>query len=373
MTLRLHSLVQHGYIDNRINELVTVKLWLFGRKHPIDVILKGNCHRDIAGSILTFRNKETLKSPPAWIKKIPAELHGTVGDITASSRVELVCSKTHKTAWHNRLSIEIFQNEYGRILIESLNFDMELTEHIWKMDADEEQSLFMCTQNTFRDYVQQQLQQAETRTPRATPIPFLAPPPHKKCVEIIADIYREVCEKYGYDIDGEVHRAYVMGWDHVLAAMAYTEETGEPFFFSETDTDNFFADLDELSEEAEAKICRGNPLYERIQRFAIQAHEWIKNFPVEIHDTETTPYKLLRGIYTIIEKLSLVLVRLSHGEPERDRLLTPLSSCITEAQQVCRLLQHMPFSEKEFLAKEIYEEWMGIAKDIAKLKFRIAH
>jgi hypothetical protein len=60
---RIHEAVVRGVIDNRVPGIVTGQLWLAGRAVPIQVRLRGNGWRDLAGCEITFEHNapETLK------------------------------------------------------------------------------------------------------------------------------------------------------------------------------------------------------------------------------------------------------------------------------------------------------------------------
>lgn len=375
MAFKLQSFVSHGHIDNRKPDLVTGRLWLYGRETPLELEFEGNCLRDMAGCVTTFRNRVKLESVPRWVQDLQTEQRGNMGDMTASLRVPTAVPASGGN-WENLFSLEWFTEELGRVLLETSQYDVEISDHVFQMDAADEQAQLMVNQSTMRDYVHSVLKQAEIRTNTGgdiPPAPFLSISRHSRQIDIVADLYREVCEKYGYNQEGEVSRAYAMGWDHVLGAMAHTEETGEPFFFAEPDPEDMIGEMDELTEEEEARICRGNALYERLQKYAIQAHEWIRHFSVEIVDTTCPHFQLLKGIYSIVEKLALVFVRMERGENDMDRLLEPLNKAMESAEDVRSVFSSMPATGHEKLRDELQGEWQSICKDMAKLRFKLQH
>ena len=370
MTLRIDSLVSHGYVDNRLRDEVTIRLWLVGRSTPITLHLEGNALQDVAGAFLTFRNKKPCAHAPAWVNLLEEEQEGMMGDLTASRRVPVVDLSKQQATWHNVLSLEWFSPEYGRLLLESTHYEAELSDRQWEMDLEEEAAQKMINLCAFREYISACLGNRPDFIPPPYLKPFVSPSSKKKTARIM-ETYREVCQKYGLHLEAESHRAYVMGWDHVLHAMAVTEETGEPFFFAEAEGDFPFTENDELSEEVEMRVCRGNPLYEKIQHFALYSHCWISSFFENITEENSPQYEFLKGIYVILEKISLVLVRLSRGEPDKERLLVPLEESIQKALQVSALMTKLPEKGKEALVAEIQEEWSLISKNIAKLKFKV--
>lgn len=373
MALKLQSIVSHGHIDNRKAGLVTGRLWLYGRKDPLDLEFEGNCLRDMAGSVTTFRNKVSAIKTPSWIDNLQKEQRGTLGDMTASHRAPSPTSA--KGTWENMLSLEWFSPEIGRVSLESSSYEIEISDHVFQIDSCDEQAQLMINQIAMRDYVKGILTQATLRpTPsKLAPAPFLAVTRHSKYIDIVADLYREVCEKYGMGQDGEVNRAFAMGWDHVLGAMAYTEETGDPFFFVEPDIDDMPDDMHELTEEEEARICRGNSLYEQIQRFAVQSHEWVKYYDEGIVNTKSPQHLFLKGIYSIVEKLALLFVRMDRGEPDTEGLLTLLEKAMSNAESVFKILSSMSLPGQDRLHNELLAEWCTISKAMLKLKFKLQH
>lgn len=372
MALKLQSIVSHGHIDNRKADLVTGRLWLYGRKDPLELEFEGNCLRDMAGSVTTFRNKIPKRKSPSWVTNLLKEQRGTLGDMTASHRAP---SPTNpKGTWENMLSLEWFSPEIGRVLLESPHFEIEICDHVFQMSSCDEQAQLMVNQAAMRDYVHEMLSQATRPTPvKLPPAPFLSVARHSKYIDTVAELYREVCEKYGMDQDGEVNRAFAMGWDHVLGAMAYTEETGDPFFFVEPDIDDMPDDMHELTEEEEARICRGNSLYEQIQRFAVQSHEWVKYYDAGIVDTVSPQHLFLKGIYSIVEKLALLFVRMDRGEPDTEGLLVLLEKAMNNAENVFKILSSMSLPGQDRLHDELLSEWRSISKTMAKLKFKLQH
>lgn len=367
----MQSYVSHGMIDNRKPDVVTGRIWLYGRDEPLILEWEGNCLRDMAGCLLTFRNNIPGKNVPSWVTEMESHQTGIMGDMTASRRVMSGVEKSDIT-WLNAMCLEWFSEQYGRVVLESTKYSLELSPHCWNMDVFQEQAQIMANQYAMRNYVVGALSRT-WKKPEATDLPsapFLPVLKRGQSSSYIMNLYLEVCEKYGNSQDGEVNRAFAMGWDHVLSAMAYTEETGESFFFSDLH-DETDCCCDEITEEDEARICRGHPLYERVQRFAVQAHEWVKNFPVEIVETWRPQYRFLQGIYSIVEKLALVFIRMARGEQDPEKLIVPLSQALKYAEKVQTMFDEMSLPGKEFLREEMISEWKLIGKDLAKLRFKI--
>ncbi|MFT5129732.1 MAG: hypothetical protein ACI8W8_003361 [Rhodothermales bacterium] len=86
MAWRIQDRVTRGEIDNRERGIVLGKLWLLGREQPIELILEGNCWRDVAGTLLVFENSEVKDEGPP-LEGFADEQRGKVGDMTASRKV----------------------------------------------------------------------------------------------------------------------------------------------------------------------------------------------------------------------------------------------------------------------------------------------
>lgn len=75
-----------------------------------------------------------------------------LGDFTASRRL---CDLDNKRARHNLLSLEIFDIDGGRILIESSSMELTIGEHRWQMEPTDEYAQIMSNQDMYRSHVQQ--------------------------------------------------------------------------------------------------------------------------------------------------------------------------------------------------------------------------
>jgi len=149
MAWRLHDRVVRGEIDNRQRDHVRGQLWLIGRTEPIALELTGNCWRDLAGCVLKFRNPR----PVAAEKEDPdlnAQQEGLVGDITASRKVRVFDlpleealrigreGGTPPEHMANSVYIEWFSEVNGRVVIESADYQIDVSAPTWKLTAEEE-------------------------------------------------------------------------------------------------------------------------------------------------------------------------------------------------------------------------------------------
>ena len=150
MAWRIEEAVIRGEIDNRVRDRVTGRIWFAGRAAPVELVLKGNCWRDLAGRRLEFTNPAPKPGLPAGLA--PRQ-QGTVGDITASRKVKVpdipleqigeyyAAHKPFPWHWGNSLYLEWFGERNGRVVIESTDYVLKIVgDSTWDMMAAEEEA-----------------------------------------------------------------------------------------------------------------------------------------------------------------------------------------------------------------------------------------
>src|SRR6476660_2252630 len=95
MAFRIEDCVVHGEIDNRVKGIVRGKIWLEGRKEPVILDLTGNAWPDLAGCLLTFKNR-TKRYVHYKLDTVHAEQKGRVGDLTASRKMRVFDIPEHE-------------------------------------------------------------------------------------------------------------------------------------------------------------------------------------------------------------------------------------------------------------------------------------
>ena len=146
MAWRLHEHVLRGKIDNRTRGRVTGHIWLAGIEEPLALELRGDCHPDLAGCLLQFENPE----PVAMTTKPPvSRQRGTAGDITAARKVRVFdipfeeaytmikAGGTPPEHLANALYLEWYSDLSGRVVIESTDYRLEISEPAWRFTAEE--------------------------------------------------------------------------------------------------------------------------------------------------------------------------------------------------------------------------------------------
>lgn len=164
MAWRLEEMVICGEINNRLRDHVTGQFWLAGHPQPVQLHLRGNCWRDLAGRCLQFTNPRPRLGGLASIDLLQA---GVVGDMTASRKVRVpdvplerleeyeLAGKKFPWHWGNALYLEWFSRRNGRVVIEAAGFEMKIIgESTWEMSAEEERSQHEANGSAIKEFMQ---------------------------------------------------------------------------------------------------------------------------------------------------------------------------------------------------------------------------
>ena len=277
---RIDDALERGEIDNTVEGKTTGRLWIFGRAQPVLLDLTGDCWRDLAGTRLTFRNP----APKAQVNMdlFPIQ-HGVVGDMTASrkNKVPLVSDDEFAAmyaarqqipfCWKNTLYLEWFSERNGRVVIETCDFELELSERTWEMDDDAEEAQKLANMQAMRDFMNHLVRRIE---PADRNVDSSGEEEDEfqweerlKESDRLADAYQEVLEKYLDDPDAERKEAFAMGWDGLLEALAEESEAPPPVEPSWSPDDS--ADDDEEVYDDDADM-RQHPLQAKAQEVVIR-------------------------------------------------------------------------------------------------------
>ena len=150
MTLQLGSSIISGYLTNEIPGLISGSLNVAGLRDPLEVRLKGNFLRDIAGCRLDFTNP-IPQSNPYFVSMLSDLQSGESGEMTASRRIIRALKATRppktyvaqapKTALKNLLFLEWFNAQGQRIVIQSWHWQLKASVPIWQLPKDLEQDI----------------------------------------------------------------------------------------------------------------------------------------------------------------------------------------------------------------------------------------
>ena len=146
MAWRIDKHVVRGLIQNIVPGRVVGAIWLKGLNQPIELNLKGNCYRDIAGARLEFKNPKAIEGDYSGLDIFQ---DGTVGDMTASKKVKILLDAEAAPdgesevalpdfTWANCLYLEWFSESNGRVLIESVDFSWKISLPKWSLSQSDE-------------------------------------------------------------------------------------------------------------------------------------------------------------------------------------------------------------------------------------------
>lgn len=367
MAWRIDEAVTHGEIDNTREGQTTGRIWLHGRDEPLELSLLGDCWRDLAGTRLKFSNPSPAKA--ANLDDLATTQKGIVGDMTASKKNKVPTvddeefTKLYESRseipfeWKNTLYLEWFSEANGRIVIETSSYQLEISPHEWLMDEDAEEAQKLANLNTMRDFMAQIIR-------RRDPSPSDEKYPDElneyeweerlKESDRLTDAYQEVLEKYMDDADSERKEAFVMGWDHLLEALADRDESDEPGYTEEEDDIfessgsadfSFEEDDDEFGSSNTSFGEEDNhPLQECAQELALRAMDVVPND----QGPGTPSYQLVSNLLQVSGKLAGALNdRASGYEPETGYVLAILKRCLHWLNEAIACCQQLMDVEKD--------------------------
>jgi hypothetical protein len=167
MAWRFDKCVIHGEIDNTVRGRVTGKLWLLGREEPMILDLSGDAWPDLAGCKLTFVNTNPVPQPQ-YDEGLSLMQTGSVGDITASMKLKKLLvpeeewmqaikeKRFHEVPWvlSSSLYLEWFSDRNGRVVIQTTDYKLEVSERQWEPDADEHAAQQAINDENMRAYME---------------------------------------------------------------------------------------------------------------------------------------------------------------------------------------------------------------------------
>lgn len=251
MAWRIDKYVVRGLIQNIVPGRVVGTVWLKGLNQPIELNLRGNCYRDLAGARLEFKNPDPVEGDYSGFDIFQ---EGTVGDMTASKKVKITndSEPTYSDSedgpiysLSNCLYLEWFSESNGRVLIESVDFSWKVSLPKWSLSEaaeKEQQEANKQAMFKFMDELSRALDPAEQRdTPSEEEMDEFQWEAYLQKTDARSDMLLELFEKYENDPQCEEIIAQAMGWE--IESMDVTEE-----FFDEWDVDQRDDDRDPDSE-----------------------------------------------------------------------------------------------------------------------------
>jgi len=239
MAWRIHDSVIRGEIDNRLKGRVRGKLWLDGLDEPVKLDLAGNACPDLAGCLLKFKNP-TKTFPMRKNPKFNPLQRGMIGNLSASQKVRVftipdeeafeMIDRGEKPPERvaNALYLEWFSEGNGRVVIESAEFELNISAPEWRLTAVEEKQRAADAESGWQMF-SKQLNDAVEKQKRGQKDPEAGWDEHDyekflKESDARTDKYMELQEKYGDSEETEEKIAKEMGWLREQTAEEAEEE-----------------------------------------------------------------------------------------------------------------------------------------------------
>jgi hypothetical protein len=237
MAFRIHESVVRGEIDNRVKGIVRGKIWVEGRKKPIELELEGNAWPDLAGCLLRFKNPLKLRFDQS-LDSLSSMQRGIVGDLTASRKVRVfdvpleealeMIERKEKPPEHlaNCLYLEWFSEYNGRVVVESADYELSISAPEWRMTPEDEKQRAQQAAQGMENFMKR-LTEAIEQQKRGQKEPEEDWDEHDyekllKESDARTDKYMELLDKYGDSEEAQEKIAQEMGWSREL-----TEEEAE--------------------------------------------------------------------------------------------------------------------------------------------------
>ncbi|NLH71642.1 MAG: hypothetical protein GX456_01150 [Verrucomicrobia bacterium] len=242
MAFRIEDSVVRGEIDNRVKGIVRGKIWLEGRPDPMLLELKGNPWPDLAGCLLTFVNPNK-RIPYHSLDALGQVQRGAVGDMTASRKVRvlevpvaeayMMAKRGEKPPEHmaNSLYLEWFSETNGRVVIESSDYELNVSQPEWRMTPEDEVERAKQAATAMQEFMARLTDAVEQHKRRRKPDDedwdqFDYESFMKEC-DARSEKYAELLDEYGLSDEAQDIIDKEMGWD---------TEPGEELFDEITDT-----------------------------------------------------------------------------------------------------------------------------------------
>lgn len=243
MAFRIADSVVRGEIDNRVKGIVRGKIWLEGRADPMILELKGNPWPDLAGCLLTFVNPNR-RIPNHSCDGLAMVQHGVVGDMTASRKVrvldvpvDVACEmaqrgETPPEHMANCLYLEWFSERNGRVVIESSDYQLDISQPEWRMTHEDESERAKQTAAAMQEFMAKLTKAIEQHQRGRKPYDedwdeFDYERFMKEC-DARSEKYAELLDKYGLSDDAMDIINKEMGWD-TESADELSDEIAEMF------------------------------------------------------------------------------------------------------------------------------------------------
>jgi hypothetical protein len=244
MAWRIHLSILRGEIDNRMRGRIKGRIWLSGREQPIILNLSGNCSRDLTGCLLRFENPKSRSTDEENVD-LAARQDGVAGDITASRKVRVfdlpleealdLMKKGKKPPEHmgNCFYLEWFSEANGRVVVESTDYEIDVSTPAWTLSPDEEQEQIAATHEAMRDWLERLDNALAQKREQFDPdeeksLDEFGYEKFMRESDARTDKYMELIKKYEGHPDQEKIVAREMGWTWLEEALEADERGALP-------------------------------------------------------------------------------------------------------------------------------------------------
>jgi len=270
MAFRLEDHLRSGWIDNTVKGTVTGELVVDGIAGPLVLELEGNAWPDLAGCRFSFTNPKAEPIPPETGKLLRAKQKGAAGDITGSQKCRVFLSKEDEkraienrgdepmpeTVWKNTLYIEWYSIGNGRVVLQGVDYDLEIDLPRWQLTEVEIAANAESRSTAQTDFLQravegfqktnQEIRDAENKIDPSGVDEFVW---EKRMRE--NDKRTDALMELLDEVDSPEDTANLME----KALSAGMDDSGRADFTDDDDDEEFVRDLVELDDEGR-KICR---------------------------------------------------------------------------------------------------------------------
>jgi len=374
MAWRIEDCVARGEIDNRTRGSVEGKVWLAGRSDPLVLHLAGNCHGDLAGCLLVFSNPAPK---PDSSLTLASGQSGVAGDITASHKVRVIegfdyeaikAGKKLPEHLAKAVYVEWFSEADGRVIIESADYEISVSEPVWKMSPEEEEQQHRANAEAMQSYVDRLTGNPDSREEAA----YQGAPKDEFEWELFlrasdrrAMKLGELMEKYKDSPDRDRLIAKAMGWkeiEEMLAAEWKSDTEGEMTSLSADEDPLDDGDASEAlaGEEdfAEPNAIEDDPLRHPLVAELLERSTRLMKMAEDRHDNDLE--EMVSGFMIVGPKVAGALGSVISGWDEElnglavaklKRAMGELSRALNAASRLKQRNVELPFSIDEWVAE----------------------
>jgi hypothetical protein len=231
MAWRLHEHVLRGKIDNRTRGRVKGEIWLAGIDQSLVLDLTGDGAPDLAGCELRFENPKPI---PMTTRPPAPQQYGPAGDITAARKVRVFDvpieeamamyrrGETPPEHMANAIYLEWFSELNGRVVIESSDYRLQISEPAWRYTPKEIADRKRCIAEEQTPFAIAITEDGETQEwDEVRYEQFL------RESDALTERYRRLLRKYKDHPDSERIIAREMGWTWLEEALDQQEQQQE--------------------------------------------------------------------------------------------------------------------------------------------------